>query len=420
MNKTALLALVGAFATQTLLAGGISLYEIGTPDVGLASAGYAARAQDASTLFKNPAGMNQLPTPQLQSGLQLLYGDVEFNKNSADTGPALRNSPDGGNAIGALPGASLFYVHPLSEKVAVGFGSLSYFGLAEDFDNDWVGRYYVQKGTLLGMSLMPAASVKLADWLSVGAGLNAMFGYLDNEVAVRQIAYPDGQMKLKDNVWGFGANAGILIEPCQGTRIGVSYLSPVDLDFEDRPNFKGLDPAGLGALPTLQSPPNLKLDMTVPQMVMVSVYHELNEQWAVMADVGWQDWSEFGKVDVGVDSANPSSFTTDLQYDDTWHGAVGAQYKPSEKWQFTGGFAYDTSAVSDQNRTVTLPMGEAYRFGLGALYHWKPNLDVGFAYEFMWLGDMPVVQDSTYRGRLSGSFDNSWFSVFTANFSWRF
>src|SRR5881628_728084 len=46
--------------------GGIELYEIATPDVGLASAGYAARAQDASTLFKNPSGMSRLSQPQLQ------------------------------------------------------------------------------------------------------------------------------------------------------------------------------------------------------------------------------------------------------------------------------------------------------------------------------------------------------------------
>ena len=37
-------------------AGGLFMSEFGTEDVGLASAGWAARAQDASTLFKNPAG----------------------------------------------------------------------------------------------------------------------------------------------------------------------------------------------------------------------------------------------------------------------------------------------------------------------------------------------------------------------------
>ena len=42
----------------TAWAGGISLYEIGTPDVGLAAAGFAVRAQDASTVFTKPAGMS--------------------------------------------------------------------------------------------------------------------------------------------------------------------------------------------------------------------------------------------------------------------------------------------------------------------------------------------------------------------------
>jgi hypothetical protein len=50
----------GAGAQHTTQAGGISLYEIATPDVGLAAAGYAARAEDASTVFTNPAGMSRL------------------------------------------------------------------------------------------------------------------------------------------------------------------------------------------------------------------------------------------------------------------------------------------------------------------------------------------------------------------------
>src|SRR5262249_40191284 len=150
----------------------------------------------------------------------------------------------GGVAVGALPGASLFLVQKINDKLAVGFGTFSYFGLAEDYDNGWGGRYYVQKATLLGLSFMPSASFKGNDWLSVGGGLNAMYGYLDAKVAVRTVTAGDGQMKVKDEVWGFGGNAGILIEPRKGTRIGVTYLSAVDLDFSDRPNFDNLGPLG--------------------------------------------------------------------------------------------------------------------------------------------------------------------------------
>ena len=54
-------------------AGGLFLTEFGTEDVALASAGWAARAQDASTLYKNPAGMSRLEGNQFQGGLQALY-----------------------------------------------------------------------------------------------------------------------------------------------------------------------------------------------------------------------------------------------------------------------------------------------------------------------------------------------------------
>jgi long-chain fatty acid transport protein len=405
----------GAALAPSTHAGGLSLYEIATPDVGLASAGYAARAQDASTLFKNPAGMSLLPGSQIQAGLQLAYGSVEFSRD-ANTGPLL-GTDNGGNAIGTLPGASLFFTHALSDRVAVGFGTFSYFGLMEKFNDDWVGRYYIQNGALFGMSLMPAVSIKATDWLSIGAGLNAMFGYLDSELAIRTGAPGDGQMKLKDETWGFGANAGILVEPRKGTRFGVTYLSPVKLDFKDTPTFSNLGPLG-GAI--FANPPQLDLGITVPQSVMFSAYHELSPKWALMANVGWQNWDQFGKVDVGVDSANPTSLTANLNYQDTWHGALGAQFRASEKWLLSAGFAYDTSAVDDANRTLSAPMGEAYRIGLGAQWQVSKAVSLGAAYEFLWAGDMPVVQDSTYRGRVSGSFQDSWFSFFTVNLNWQF
>ena len=422
MKHTKVLALtgtvlaLGALMSPSALAGGISLYEVSTPDVGLASAGYAAGAQDASTLFKNPAGMSLLNGPQLNSSLQVLYGSVNYTANALTT----TSGGSGNNAVGALPGASFFLTYPVSEKLTVGFGSFSYFGLAEDYGDNWAGRYYMQKGTLMGMSLMPAASFKVNDWLCVGGGLNAMLGYLDGHVAVRQIDPIDGQMKIEDTAWGFGGNFGIMIQPQKGTRIGINYLTKVDLDFSDKPSFSRLGPA-MGLL--LANPPTLDLGTTVPQSVMVGIYQEINAKWAVMADVGWQDWSQFSEVTIGVDSANPSrdrDLTKSFGLKDTWHGALGAGYKYSDQWRFTGGFAYDTSAVSDANRVLALPVGEAYRFGLGAFWKVSQSVDLGAAYEFVWAGDMPVTQSSAYRGTVSGSFDNVWFSFFSVNLNWHF
>jgi long-chain fatty acid transport protein len=400
---------------QTGQAGGISLYEIATPDLGLASAGYASRADDASTLFKNPAGMSRLEGAQFQGGLQALYGSVSFTAH-ANTSARL-GTDNGANALGWLPGGSLFVVMPVGEKLRVGLGTLSYFGLAEDYGDNWVGRYYVQKSTLLGMSLMPSASYELTDWLSIGAGLNAMYGYFRADIAVNNGIDPDGQMTLKDSTWGFGANAGVLIKAGEKTRVGVTYLSPVKLEFKDTPSFTGLGP-GLSQI--LANPRQLSLGVTVPQSAMVSLYHSLSANWALMADFGWQQWSQFGYVQAGVE--NGGSTTLNLKYQDTWHGALGAQYQASERWLLSAGVGFDSSAVESADRTVTLPMGQMWRFGLGAQYQLSKAVNIGAAATYGWGGSLSVDQgsDTSLRGRVAGSYNDTWYMFANLNLTWKF
>jgi long-chain fatty acid transport protein len=393
-------------STRTARAGGIELYEIATPDVGLASAGYAARADDASTLFKNPAGMSRLDGTQFQGGAQALYGSIAFSPGPSTSA---RLGTDGGpNAIGWLPGASLFLTVPLGEKFHVGLGTFSYFGLASDYGSSWVGRYYMEKSALLGLSVMPSVSFKATDWLSIGAGLNAMYGYLNSDVGVNNVIGPDGKMSLKSTTWGFGADLGALIQPCDGTRFGITYLSAVDLPLKATPSFTGLGP-GLGAI--LANPPQLNLSLTVPQSVMLSVYQALNDEWALMSDFGWQNWHQFGEVQAGVEAGGTT--TVNLDFQNTWHTALGAQFHPTDQWAFSAGAAYDSSAVNSANRTVAVPLGQTWRFGLGAQYQLTHAINIGLAETYMWLGDLSVYQGSaaSLRGQVAGSYNNAWTSV---------
>ena len=78
----------------------------------------------------------------------------------------------------------------------------------------------------------------------------------------------------------------------------------------------------------------------------------------LMGNLGWQDWSEFGKVGVTMASEDTSSLTIDRNYKDTWHVAFGAQYRVADPWLLTAGVAYDSSMVDDEDRTPDLPMGK--------------------------------------------------------------
>ena len=155
-------------------AGGLFLTEFGTEDVALAGAGWAARAQDASTfLFKNPAGMSLLEGSQFQGGLQALY--FQSGGFSGTNTPFGGNG--GGNPIGVLPAASGFYVHSFGKDFKVGLGVLSNFGLGLQYDQGFVGRYYVKQATLVGVTVAPVASYRVNEQISVGGGPNIMVAY---------------------------------------------------------------------------------------------------------------------------------------------------------------------------------------------------------------------------------------------------
>ena len=70
--------LVCAISFTPAQASGVLMYETGTPGVGLGSAGYAAGAQDASTVYYNPAGMMRLGKSEYITGLQALVGYTKF------------------------------------------------------------------------------------------------------------------------------------------------------------------------------------------------------------------------------------------------------------------------------------------------------------------------------------------------------
>ena len=304
LARPVLVAALGALCAPAL-AGGIILYEVGSADVGLASAGYGARAQDASTVLTNPAGLTRLDGTQVLAAGQLLWGDVKFSVGSG-TSPAL-GSGNGGYMVGQngwFLGGGGFASYSVSPDLKLGMALTGNFGMPLNYDDDWAGRYtcrYVQKATMLGLSLLPTVAYKVSDKVSVGAGLNAMYGIYKNQVAINNLnpLFGDGQLKMEDETWGWGANVGVLFEPDARTRFGLVWNSQINLDFNAPLEFSNLAPGLqkiLGDRGLLNAA--LGVGIKVPQGVMLSAYTETSDRWALLGSVGWQQWSKFGQIEL--------------------------------------------------------------------------------------------------------------------------
>jgi long-chain fatty acid transport protein len=412
--------LVIFFATFDACASGLWLYEGAMPDMGMANAGRAASGLDASTAGGNPAAMTVLDRSQLETGFMGLSLTSKFRVESSTYGGG-----GGGNAGYFTPSATFAYVHYANDRLRLGIMAGSYFGLGLKYGSGWSGRYYVQEGDMVTAGVNPVIGYKLNDYFSIGGGVSAVGAKLYNKTAINTLLprRDDGELKYEDTDLGYGYNLGILFELSRRTRFGLTYRSPVDLKFRDKPNVRGQGRV-LDSLLNLKnrSKRTVGIDLTLPQAVMFSAWHRLTPRLALCGNLGWQDWDKFGRPDISITGSTRRAFTADLKYRDTYHIALGGQYRFAPKWLASLGVAFDTSPIKhDYNRSPSLPLDRAIRYGAGLQYDINSDITIGGAYEFIDLGKARVdKQGGPLRGDVRGKYAKNYLHIFNFNMAWKF
>jgi len=388
--------MIGIYASLAH-AGALNIYEMANPsDTGYAGAGLAARAEDAGTVFSNPAGMTRFKESIGQAGLTPLYINAPFDPDKNTTVDGI----DGDTNL-LFAGANFAYIYPVSEDFRLGVSLGNYYGLVLDWGDNWVGRYKSTNVALIAPQLQPTVAYKVNEWFSIGAGIGLTLGYLKDEAKVKSLipGKEDGSFKFSDTAFAFQGNFGIMFEPSERTRIGVRYLTETDLDFKDNIEFSNVGPIYDGL-------PEVKLGMKIPRSIMTGVYHRFNDKWAILGSVGWDDWSSFGRVNVNL-SGTKVDTTVDAGFDDTWHLGVGAEYQYNSQLMLTVGFSYDSSMMDSDTRPINLPLGDMYRFAGGFKYRMSNGVTLGSGLSFLWMGDLEVKQAGNgIEGFVSGQYDN--------------
>jgi long-chain fatty acid transport protein len=406
------------FAAAPVQAGALWLYEEATPDMGVAGAGRQAAAQDASTASGNPAGMTRLDRSQAEGGFLGIYPEAKFKVQETDV-----SGGGVGNAGYFSPAGTLYYVHSLSPDLKLGLGIGSYMGAGLDYGDSWAGRYYAEKVSLTTAALNPTVGYRVNPWLSIGGGVNIVYGDITAQTAINTIAEPgDGRLKYNASDVGYGFTAGVLFEVSPQTRFGVTYISEVQLNFKDEPKFQNISGSGIEALlrasGVLDS--DLKINWNLPQQVALGVYQEVTQDLALVATVNWQDWSRFGSAELSVPDGNTDS--TKLQWKDTYHVGLGAYYRVAEPWLLMVGWAYDTSPISSaKDRSPALPVDRQFRYAAGVQYEWNKDMALGLAYTLIDAGDCKINKEGgALTGELKGKYDPNLIHVFNLNLVYRF
>ncbi|MDX2349969.1 MAG: outer membrane protein transport protein [Porticoccus sp.] len=411
--RSALITFSIFWSTQSL-AGGAYIYEMAnTTDIGTAGAGLAAKAQDASVVFNNPAGMTRIHRPEIQAGGALLYLKAPFDSGSGTT----ITGPDS-NTTEWFAGGNFSYVHPLDNDFTVGLSFQNFFGLTLDWDHKWKGRYSTHEEWLIAPQLQPTIAYKVNDTLSVGAGAALTYGYLKSKLAVdNPVAGTDGKAEVEDTDTAVQGNFGVMIEPTKDTRIGIRYLTETKLDFDDKISTSGIGPIGEAVLDDLGA---IDLGLYMPQAINVSIFHQVNSDWALLGSLGWEDWSKFGKVEVGFDNLGRIT-TEDYHAKDSYHFGIATQYQYDPELMLSAGFSFDSEMFSDKNRPIAFPMGDMYRYGVGFEKSVEKDFTFGGGLDLIWEGDVPVKDYNEAAGDIVDSeYEDVYFVFATLYGVWKF
>jgi long-chain fatty acid transport protein len=417
-----------AFAAGQAQGSAFAINEISGSGLGNAYAGGAAAAEDASTVWSNPAGMVRIPTMQAVAALHIVTPSIKFNDNGS---VAAFNQPlgdDGGDAGTHNYIPNMYFSTPITKELFFGLGVNAPYGLVTHYGSGFIGRYQGIESDLKTVNVQPALAWKIDDAWSVGFGINwqrveatltqstnysaAMAAGAQAAAAAGAIpaaliqpiiaATPglDGSGKIdgEDSAWGW--NIGVLWNLDAKQRIGVHYRSSMKYNIDGNVSFSNPIPPVPSTVPAQLAPVvasiansvntsptsplqngGVTLDIELPASVNVSYFGAIDDKWDIMADVKWTGWSSIPRFTV-VRTNGVVLRDEEWNYEDSWRLSAGANYRYSDQWMFRGGIAWDQTPTNDTHRSVRLPDSDRVWLSAGAQYKWDKNwkFDVGFTY----------------------------------------
>ncbi|MCW8331222.1 outer membrane protein transport protein [Photobacterium sp. SDRW27] len=375
-----------AFSSAPSLAAGFQLNSQSATGLGRAFAGDAVIADNASVAARNPAAMALFKEANLSLGFNYIATDVSIKEGTYNQPSLITNGSEvlglesnqydisgtddiGGNSF--VP--NLHLVVPINDQWAWGISAYSNFGTATEFEDDFAASIFGGKTSVKSMNLGTSLSYRLNESLSVGAGLDIIYGVgdLKRDFDAEACLAIGGKKALcsdiKENVidveasgFALGWNAGVVYEVNENHRFGLSYR------FSPTVEAKGDVKAGTNEADSM--------DLPLPDMAEFSGYHRLTDKFAAHYSLQWVEWSAF-------DTLHIAGLDKEYQWKDAGHISIGGTYYLNNDWTLRAGYMYDISAT-DELKSISIPDSDRHWFSTGFTYHLndKENIDFGFTY----------------------------------------
>ncbi|HXA26331.1 MAG TPA: outer membrane protein transport protein [Acetobacteraceae bacterium] len=426
-GQAILVIAVAAFFGSAAWAGsGFVLRSQSASTLGSAQAGMTAGADDISTFVFNPAELAYGSGVQFIAGSTLVFSTGHFEPKSATTvlGTSISGG-NGGNSGSQVLLPNVFGAIDLPGGFRLGLAATSTYGLGSYWSDGWIGRYYALNSQLLTTDVMPVISYRPISAVSVAAGLDIQYAEAKTTSAVDfgtidQVLFgglnggqpggSDGLVRNDAKSWAVGYMLGVLAEPIDGTRIGLSFHSQIRQSLTGKSNFEtgGAVGASIAAISGAFVSTGVRSDLALPATVTLGVRQELPGRWVLVGDIEWIGWHTLSSLTSSFDNPLQPISTVPLNWHDSWFGAVGAEYQISDRILLRSGIAYDQTPTSDANRVPAIPNLNSIWVSIGLRYDITDRIAMDFAYGHIFSKQGQINQsvanaNNTFRGNLQGT-----------------
>ncbi len=422
MNKNKITLSLAAALTLGMsantMAAGFQLAEYSATGLGRAFAGEAAMADNAGAQFRNPAMLTYLEGTQFSIGAIYVDPNIDIKGTNTPYGTSQKVQSNADDIANSAVIPNFYFSQQINEKFFWGFALSTNYGMETELPSDFAGSQFGNEAMVKTIEFNPNIAYKLNETLSFGAGIRYIrgeghFGAVSS--ANTQIPgvglIPKGTtlkyMEGDTDAWGWQAGTAWQIN--EDNRIGFNYRSEVELKLKG--HAEGL---AFGLMPGEQLAGSMNL--ILPATAELASFHQLTSKLAIHASFNWTDWSSFEKLEANLEKIGTQLIKQE-NWEDNYRLAIGTTYQLNKDLALRGGVAYDTSAVNDNNRTLTIPETDRLWLSTGIGYDWSKNLTIDAAFTYIFAKDASVDEPrngiasdnssvpfgGTYSGEITGN-----------------
>ena len=260
---------------------------------------------------------------------------------------------------------------------------------------------------MLVIGVIPAIAFQATDKLSFGLALPVMYSDLELDVAIPNLLSPgedEGKGEISGDDTKMAVSLSFHYQFSPRTALGGRASSKFEFDYDGDIEAKYLGQVGVNT------------ELTLAALARVGLSHQFNDRWSGYATFGWEDWSAMNEVLLSTDSRG---VVLPRDWHDTYHSAIGVDYRLDDHWTLRTGMAYDTSPTNENDRTADMPIDEQFRYAIGADYLRDSGMKVSGSLVYADYGDAEIdrVGDSGLVG-FSGDYQTNqiWFA--SVAFNW--